>query len=179
MPASSGWRSRWASSVVLPAPRKPISTVTGVISAMRVAVPVQVAPARPAARRSPPARRRAPRGRSTTRRPVWQATPSCSTSSSSVSPSQSTRSSRRCCAWPEVSPLRHNRVAAAAEVADPAGGERLGHRLAVHPGEHQHLAGVVLLGDGGHQAAAHRSIAPPGWRRRGLALWHLRSWVLT
>ena len=40
------------------------------------------------------------------RRPVWQATPTWSTSASTASPSQSRRSSRRCCTWPEVSPLR-------------------------------------------------------------------------
>src|SRR6202012_3482960 len=36
--ASSGCRSRWFSSVVLPAPRKPVSTVTGVVSAMGMAI---------------------------------------------------------------------------------------------------------------------------------------------
>src|SRR5205807_2291075 len=32
-------------------------------------------------------------------------------------------------------------------IADLAGGDRLGESVAVHPGDHQHLAGIVLLGD--------------------------------
>jgi hypothetical protein len=44
------------------------------------------------------------------------------------------------------------RAAAAAEIADTAGGQRFRHRIAVHPGEHQHFAGVVLLRDRGDQA---------------------------
>src|SRR5271156_2918044 len=32
--AIAGWRRRWFSTVVLPAPRKPVSTVTGVVSAI-------------------------------------------------------------------------------------------------------------------------------------------------
>src|SRR5713226_744992 len=32
--ASAGCRSKWFSTVVLPAPRKPVSTVTGVVSAI-------------------------------------------------------------------------------------------------------------------------------------------------
>ena len=83
---------------------------------------------------------------------MWHATPSCSTSSSSVSPSQSTRSSLQMLRLARGLALTPQPAPAAAEVADAAGGERLGHRLAVHPGQHQHLAGVVLLGDSGHQA---------------------------
>src|SRR5258708_6559340 len=33
--ASAGWRSRWFSTVVLPEPRNPVSTVTGVVSAIQ------------------------------------------------------------------------------------------------------------------------------------------------
>src|ERR1700722_13839515 len=33
--ASSGCRSRWFNTVVLPAPRQPVSTVTGVVSAIK------------------------------------------------------------------------------------------------------------------------------------------------
>ena len=44
-------------------------------------------------------------------------------------------------------------VAAAAERADPTGRQRLRDGLAVHPGKHEHLACVVLLGNGGDQAA--------------------------
>ena len=41
---------------------------------------------------------------------------------------------------------------AARPVGGPAGGQGAVQRLVVHPGEHQHLAGVVLLDDGGDQA---------------------------
>src|SRR5688572_4283064 len=42
-------------------------------------------------------------------RPVWQAMPpTCSTLSSSASASQSRRSSRSFCTWPDSSPLRHS-----------------------------------------------------------------------
>ena len=43
-------------------------------------------------------------------------------------------------------------AAAARPVGRPAGGEGAVQRLVVHPGEHEHLAGVVLLHHGGHQA---------------------------
>ena len=39
------------------------------------------------------------------RSPVWHAAPVWSTTTSSVSPSQSSRTSRTCCTCPEVSPL--------------------------------------------------------------------------
>ena len=39
------------------------------------------------------------------RAPVWQAGPSWSTLTSTVSPSQSRRTSTTCCRWPDVSPL--------------------------------------------------------------------------
>src|SRR5580704_16724277 len=42
-------------------------------------------------------------------------------------------------------------LAAARPVGAPAGGERAMQRLVVHPAEHQHLTGVVLLGDGRYQ----------------------------
>src|SRR3984957_4604266 len=43
-------------------------------------------------------------------------------------------------------------LAAARPVRAAAGGERAVQRLVVHPGDHQHLAGVVLLRYRGHQA---------------------------
>ena len=58
-------------------------------------------------------------------------------------------------------------VAAAAEVDDAPGAYRLLEGLAVHPRQHQHLAGRGVLGDGGNEAAgfveierAHVSIGP-------------------
>ena len=110
--------------MVLPAPRKPVSTVTGAVSAMRVAA-VQAFRAKPvgaAISTSPPSRggaEEAGAAAGVARDASWW------TSSSSVSPSQSTRSSFRCCTWPGGLALAPQRVAAAAEVADPAGGERL------------------------------------------------------
>src|SRR5580704_6103255 len=65
-------------------------------------------------------------------------------------------------------------LAAARPVSTPAGGEGTMQRLVVHPAEHQHLAGVVLLGDGRDQAGRiplqpgrdgrvkHRSLLPRG-----------------
>src|SRR5580693_2793285 len=43
-------------------------------------------------------------------------------------------------------------LAAARPVGTPAGGKGAMQRLVVHPSEHQHFAGVVLLGDGRDQA---------------------------
>src|SRR5918997_2885137 len=40
---------------------------------------------------------------------------------------------------------------AARPVGGPAGGEGAAQRLVVHPGDHEHLTGVVLLDDGGDQ----------------------------
>src|SRR6188472_1088373 len=40
---------------------------------------------------------------------------------------------------------------AAAPVRRPPGGHRAGQRLVIHPAEHQHLTGVVLLGDRGDE----------------------------
>src|SRR5579859_109930 len=42
--------------------------------------------------------------------------------------------------------------ARARPIADTAGAQGLGHCLGIHPGHHQYLAGIVLLGDGGDQA---------------------------
>src|SRR4051794_28069138 len=42
-------------------------------------------------------------------------------------------------------------LAAARPVGGPAGAEGAVQRLVVHPGDHQHLAGVVLLDDGGDE----------------------------
>src|SRR5262245_18405007 len=44
-------------------------------------------------------------------------------------------------------------VARGTEVAGPAGAQRLFVRLAIHPGHHQHLAGVGVLGDRGDETA--------------------------
>src|SRR3954454_2304317 len=49
-------------------------------------------------------------------------------------------------------PLDPVLAAAARPVRRPPGRERAAQRLVVHPGEHQHLAGVVLLDDGGDEA---------------------------
>src|SRR5690606_7581358 len=43
-------------------------------------------------------------------------------------------------------------LAAARPVGAAPGGEGAVQGLVVHPAEHEHLAGVVLLGDGGHEA---------------------------
>src|SRR5581483_7507259 len=56
-------------------------------------------------------------------------------------------------------------AAAAAVVDRPAGAERLLERLPVHPGEHEHLAGVRVLGDRRNQPAGllevnHRRPSP-------------------
>src|SRR5690606_41896462 len=40
--------------------------------------------------------------------PVWQAGPVWSTRSNTVSASQSSRTSRTCCVWPDVAPLTHS-----------------------------------------------------------------------
>src|SRR5687768_17838079 len=43
-------------------------------------------------------------------------------------------------------------AARARPVADAAGFQRFAHGVGVHPGHHQHLAGIVLLRDRWHQA---------------------------
>ena len=48
-------------------------------------------------------------------------------------------------------------LARAAPERRPAGGQRAVQRLVVHPAEHQHLAGVVLLHDRGHQPVGGRA----------------------
>ena len=52
---------------------------------------------------------------------------------------------------PLSSPLRHSRPRAAAEVHGPAAGQRFVPGLAIHVGDHQHLAGRRVLGDGGDE----------------------------
>ena len=49
--------------------------------------------------------------------------------------------------------LAPGRLARARPVADAAGPHGLGHGIAIHPGHHQDFARIVLLGDGGHEAA--------------------------
>ena len=83
---------------------------------------------------------------------MWQAAPTWSTLTSTVSASQSSATDLTCWTWPEVSPFDPVLLAAARPVGAAAGGERAVQRLVVHPAEHQHLAGVVLLGDGGDEA---------------------------
>ena len=86
--------------------------------------------------------------------PVWQAAPTWSTRTSRASPSQSMRH--------RLDPLDvAGRVALAPVLLagagierDPAAGHGAVQRLVVHPAEHQHLVGVELLDDGGHQAGA-------------------------
>ena len=87
---------------------------------------------------------------------MWQAGPSWSTLTSRVSPSQSSRTSLTHWRWPEVSPLTQYSWRRAAPVRRPAGRQRAGQRLVVHPAEHQHLAGVVLLHDRGHEPVGER-----------------------
>ena len=84
--------------------------------------------------------------------PVWQAGPSWSTLTSSVSPSQSSRTSLTHWRWPEVSPLTQYSWRLRLQYVARPEVERPGQRLVVHPAEHQHLERVVLLHDGGHQA---------------------------
>src|SRR4051812_15988115 len=54
---------------------------------------------------------------------------------------------------PRLLPLAPELLAAAAEVDGPAGADRLLERLAVHPGDHEHLARLIVLGDRRDQAA--------------------------
>ena len=92
------------------------------------------------------------RRRSRCASPVWQAGPSWSTLTSSVSPSQSSRTSLTHCRWPEVSPLtQYSWRLRLQYVARPVR-QGPGQRLVVHPAQHQHLAGVVLLHDRGHES---------------------------
>ena len=91
------------------------------------------------------------------RSPVWQAPPAWSTLTSTASPSQSSATDFTCCRWPEVSPFHPVLLPAARPVGAPAGGQRAVQRLIVHPAEHEHLTGVVLLGDGGDQPVRRRA----------------------
>ena len=54
------------------------------------------------------------------RAPVWHAGPVCSTRYSTVSPSQSSRTSRRAGSWPDVSPFRQRRFPGSAEIVGQA-----------------------------------------------------------
>ncbi len=79
--------------------------------------------------------------------PVWQAGPSCSTWTSSVSPSQSSAAPRTYCALPLVSPLRqYSWRLRDQKVTRPSVSVRRSASR-VHVAEHEHLAGVVLLDD--------------------------------
>ena len=91
------------------------------------------------------------------RSPVWQAGPSWSTLTSRVSPSQSSRTSLD--PLPVAGGLALDPVllARAAPERRPPGGQRAVQRLVVHPAEHQHLAGVVLLHDRGRRVRRRRA----------------------
>src|SRR3954470_7838011 len=147
--ASAGCRSRWLSRVVLPAPRKPVTTVTGVVSAMRMAVECL--------------------GRNLGCHGLDQPAIAGSTVEAGPPPGMAgdavlmhAQQHGVAVAIDQKLPqvlglagglaLAPQPVAAAAEVADPAGGQGFAHRLGIHPGHHQHLAGTVLLGDGGNEA---------------------------
>ena len=91
------------------------------------------------------------------RSPVWQAAPSWSTLTSTVSPSQSSATSLTHCRWPTSRPSPSTPGGCGDQYVRPAGGEGAVQRLVVHPADHQHLAGVVLLDHGGHQAVRRRA----------------------
>ena len=104
--------------------------------------------------------------------PVWQAGPSWSTLTSRVSPSQSRRTSLTHWRWPEVSPLTQYSCRDRLQyVARPVVSVRR-QRLVVHPAEHQHLAGVVLLHHGGDQAVVVALEAGGDRRGRGRLTLH-------
>ena len=119
------------------------------------------------------------------RAPVWQAAPTWSTSTSSASPSQSRLTALtywRVAGRVALAPVL---LARAAPEHHAARGQRAVQRLVVHPAEHEHLARVVLLHDGGDEAvlvalqalgdggieggtgAGHVPILPRATRRRG------------
>src|ERR671916_2904382 len=70
-------------------------------------------------------------------------------------------------------PLHPVLAPAARPVSGPAGGEGAAQRLVVHPRDHEHLTGVVLLDDGGDQTGGGagggggRPGGPGGPRRGG------------
>ena len=86
------------------------------------------------------------------RSPVWQAAPTWSTLISRASPSQSRRTALHVLDVAGRVALAPVLLAAAAPVGRPAGGQRAVQGLVVHPADHQHLAGVVLLDDAHDQA---------------------------
>ena len=86
------------------------------------------------------------------RSPVWQAAPSWSTLTSRVSPSQSRRTSLDLLPVAGGLALDPVLLARAAPERRRAGGQGAVQRLVVHPAQHQHLAGVVLLHDRRDQA---------------------------
>src|SRR3712207_3482344 len=59
-------------------------------------------------------------------------------------------------------PLHPVLAPAARPVGGPAGGEGAAQRLVVHPRDHEHLAGVVLLDDGGDQTGGGRGAGRGG-----------------
>ena len=78
--------------------------------------------------------------------------PTWSTTTSTASPSQSSRTSPDVLHVARGVALAPVLLAAAAPERRPARGQRPVQRLVVHPADHQHLAGAVLLHDGGDQA---------------------------
>ena len=100
------------------------------------------------------ARRRSRPSSKQVRAPVWQAGPSWSTFTSRVSPSQSSRTSLDPLPVARGLALDPVLLPGAAPERRPPGGQRAVQRLVVHPADHEHLAGVVLLDDGRHEALA-------------------------
>ena len=77
-----------------------------------------------------------------------------STRTSRASASQSTRNSRTFRTCPLDSPFLPKLIARAAEKHHFAGSLSLRQRDGVHEAEHEHVAGSVVLNDGGNQSAS-------------------------
>ena len=85
------------------------------------------------------------------RSPVWQAAPTWSTETSRASPSQSRRTALdplHVAARVALAPVL---LTAARPEGHPALAERAAQGLVVHPADHEDVAGVVLLHDGGDE----------------------------
>ena len=103
--------------------------------------------------------------------PVWHAGPVGRTRSSSASPSQSSRSSSTAIVLPDVAPLCQYSCARAAPEPRLARLARAALGLVVHPGEHQHAAGVGVLDDRGAELSLrrHHGAPPPSRAARRAA----------
>ena len=83
---------------------------------------------------------------------MWQAGPARTTSTSSVSPSQSTRTASTASALPLVAPFCHSSPRDRLQkVARPLS-TGLAHGVGAGPRHHQHLAGGGVLADARHEA---------------------------